>query len=270
MLTIAFVDVILLIFMINWTKDHKKINYSSLGIWIVLFGIINILAAAFSITLLASIKVALVILSYLAFYFVMINTVKDTSNLHLIIYILILSASIQSLYGIYQYIAGFYDRVPGTLDNPNILSQFLVLIIPISFGMFWFTKDIVRKAIFLGSTLLMLICLILTYSRGGWLAFAFSIIVFGILKDRRILLIACIFGILSIYFLPGTIIDRIVSIGDLGQSTTAERIIIWKASITMIKDYWFTGVGLGAQAFEKIYNNLYYVRTIFRICFSCP
>lgn len=272
-LTIGLVDFILLVFAVNTVVNKPALKYGPMSIWIVLFGGINLFTAIFSVTPLASIQAALAIVSFLALYFVLINTVTDRKFFCLLIVVLILSASLQSLYGIYQYQAGISTvehhwtdaelfpelntRVFGTLDNPNILAQYLELIIPLTLGLFWSTRDWLRKALLLGAASLMFLCLILTYSRAGWIAFALSIIVFSILRDRRILLVAGIAGLVGMYFLPGSVMERIASIGNLSESSNTYRIFIWKASLKMIRDFWYCGVGLGVQAFAKIYNGFY-------------
>lgn len=272
-LTIGLVDFILLVFIVNTVVNKPTLKYGPMGIWIVLFGAINLFTAIFSVTPLASIQAALAILSFLALYFVLINTVTDRKFFYLLVLALIISASLQSLYGIYQYQTGISTiqqhwtdaqmfpelntRVFGTLDNPNILAQYLELIIPLTLGLFWSTPDRLRKVLLLGAASLMIVCLLLTYSRAGWVAFALSVIVFAILRDRRILLVAGIAGLLGLYFLPGSIMERAASIGNLSESSNTYRIFIWKASLKMIRDFWYSGVGLGVQAFAKIYNGFY-------------
>jgi len=272
-LTIGLVDFILLVFVINTIVHKPTIKYGPLSIWIVLFGGINLFTAIFSVTPLQSLKAALVILSFLALYFVLINTITERKYFYLLILTLVLSASLQSLYGIYQYQTGISTveqnwtdvelfpelntRVFGTLDNPNILAQYLEFIIPVTLGLFWSTRDWLKKALFLAAASTMVLCLVLTYSRAGWVAFALSVIVFGILRDRRILLVSGIMGIVGLYFLPGSIMERLASIGNLSESSNTYRIFIWKATLAIVKDFWYSGVGLGVQAFEKIYNGFY-------------
>lgn len=259
-------------------RKETKLKHG-ISLWILIFAGTTILYSITSVTPGDSIKVAAVILSYLALYFVVINTVTDKKTLYWLVITLIASASLESLYGIYQYKIGvvpteegwtdptlFPDlttRVFGNLDNPNILAQYLEFIIPLAFGLFWTVKSYAKKAIFLGSMAVMLLCLIFTFSRGGWIAFALSIIVFAILKDRRILLLGAVLSLVSVYFLPQSIIERLLSVGNLNESSNAYRTFIWASTINMIKDYWYSGVGLGVNAFEKLYNAFYIREGVF-------
>lgn len=265
---------IVLSFLLRLARRREKIKLKhGMSLWILVFAGITILYAVTSVTPTNSIKAAAVILSYLALYFVVINTVTDKKTLYWLVLTLIASASLESLYGIYQYKIGvvpteegwtdptlFPDlttRVFGNLDNPNILAQYLEFMMPLAFGLFWTVKSYAKKAVFLGAMALMVLCLIFTFSRGGWIAFALSIVVFGILKDRRVLLLGILFGLVSVFFLPHSIIERLQSVGSLSDTSNAYRTFIWASTLNMIKDFWYSGVGLGVNAFEKMYNAIY-------------
>lgn len=274
--TMALVGLIILTvcsFITRMIVKGTKIKYSPSYLWIGIFGGLTLLYSIFSATPSDSIKVALVVLSYISLFVVTVNTITKKNLLYALILTLVFSASLESLYGIYQYKIGvptvdenwtdvnlfpdMYTRVFGTLDNPNILAQYLEFIIPLCLGLFWSSKSIIKKIAFLGLASIMILCLVLTGSRGGWIAFALSIAVFGILRDRRILVLAAIAGLISIPFLPSTVLDRIATIGSLGESSNLYRTFIWSSTLNMIKDFWYSGVGVGVKAFEAIYNAHY-------------
>ena len=60
-------------------------------------------------------------------------------------------------------------------------------------------------------------------------------------------------GIVSVFFLPESIISRISSVGDLADTSTSYRVYIWKGTFEMLKDYWVTGIGMGSSAFNEVY-----------------
>ena len=39
----------------------------------------------------------------------------------------------------------------------------------------------------------------------------------------------------------------------MGDSSTSYRVYIWMGTILMLKDYWFSGIGLGITSFNKVY-----------------
>lgn len=267
--TIALVLLIIASFIFKVITQNIKIKYSPLSFWLLLFAGILLFYSITSVTPISSLKVALTEISYIALFFVVINTINNKKLMYLLLVTIVASGALEALYGIYQYRIGvptmdenwtdtslFPDlttRVFGTLDNPNIMAQYFEFLIPLCLGLFWYSKTYIKKAIFLGAGGLMLLCLMLTYSRGGWLALAISVMIFGILKDRRILVWSGIFGILSVYFLPDVIIDRISSIGNLSESSNLYRTLIWGSTIGLIHDFWYSGVGLGTDAFSKLY-----------------
>ena len=50
-----------------------------------------------------------------------------------------------------------------------------------------------------------------------------------------------------------SIIARFTSIGDLTDSSTSYRLYIWLGTLNMLKDFGIYGIGLGSNAFNKIY-----------------
>ncbi|MBS3994775.1 MAG: O-antigen ligase family protein, partial [Alkaliphilus sp.] len=146
-------------------------------------------------------------------------------------------------------------RAYSTMDNPNILAQYLVIACSMSMALFLDSKNKLRKLLLFLSTGITFLCLLLTFSRGGWIAFflAFSMIV--LVENKKIIPIGVLFGIVSLFFLPEVVIDRLKTIGNLEDSSNAYRFSIWVAALRMLKDFWFSGVGLGYEAFMKAYPN---------------
>lgn len=183
----------------------------------------------------------------------------------------IISASIVALYGIYQYfflkistsmswvdLSQFPElqtRVYSTLENPNVLAEYLVLVIPLVIAILWVSKGLCQKAAAAGAFGIMSVCLVLTFSRGAWVGMAAAILVFSLMKAPGLFIAAILLAMISPAFLPPVVVHRAASIGDLEDSSTAYRIPIWIAAARIIADYWFTGVGLGLAAFSKIYRD---------------
>ena len=55
------------------------------------------------------------------------------------------------------------------------------------------------------------------------------------------------------FVLPQTIIDRLLSVGNMGDSSTSYRVFIWLGSLKMLRDFWLGGIGLGESAFRSVY-----------------
>ncbi|MCG0275302.1 MAG: O-antigen ligase family protein [Thermosediminibacteraceae bacterium] len=229
------------------------------------------IAAFFSVARNESLKIFPIYVAYLMTFLVFYYFSKDEKVMKIALLFQIISTVGISFYGIYQF---FFVRIPtaaawvdtklfpkismrvyATLENPNVLAEYLVFVIPIVIAFILTSKKIERKAVFSGLLGVILTCLIMTMSRGGWLGLALAIVIFAAVAERRLFIVLVLIALISPLFLPSVIIDRIASIGSLQDSSNAYRITIWIATLRMLKDYWLTGLGLGLQAFSRVYRD---------------
>ena len=149
---------------------------------------------------------------------------------------------------------GMPGRVFSTLGNPNNYAEFLVLFMPFAFA-FALSHEkgsAKRKGLICGMAL-PLGAILLTYSRSGWIALAIAAVIFVMLYDKRLIPVFAILGVCALPFIPSTIWNRILTIGNLQDSSSSYRVDIWTGCLAMLKKYWFTGVGLGTGGFAEIY-----------------
>lgn len=214
-------------------------------------------------------------LTSIGFLFVIVNNIKTKKDFNILIVFLVISATLVALYGFYQYKVGVEiedkwvdavnnpdvkTRIYSVFGNPNIFAEYLIMVIPISLSLFWFSKKIHKKAIFLVTSLILILALVLTLSRGGWVGFAFGMFVFLLLIEKRLLLSIIPLGLGAIYFLPQTILNRILSIVNFADSSNSYRIRMWKITLDIIKDNWLVGVGFGHLPFKATFET--YIRTM--------
>lgn len=145
-------------------------------------------------------------------------------------------------------------RVSSTLQNPNMLGQYLTLTIPLGGAKLLSCKGWWRRLWYFGCCAVMCVCMILTFSRGAWLGLLFAGLLFFVALLPRLLFLAP-FALLALWkVMPATVIDRFTSIGNLGDRSTSYRVSIWLGSLNMLRDgYWLTGVGPGESAFNLVY-----------------
>lgn len=245
-----------------------EFTYTPVNILVVLFFIIYMFCAVFSVSPIDSLKTAIVVGSGILMYFVIVNNFDTKKKLNLVLTIFCIIGVLVSLYGIYQYTSfSFFGtatvdkelfgdiktRVTSTFDNPNVLGEYLLLLIPLSVSLFFVNKNIYKKVIIAIATIIMAVCLLLTYSRGCYLGLIFAAAIFVILLNFKFI-IFFILGLIAMPFvLPKSIINRFTSIGNMKDSSTKYRVSIWMASIDLIKDYWNKPIGQGSIAFNKIY-----------------
>lgn len=238
---------------------------------IILFIVILTIAVGLSISPKQSLITGLLYLLFIAFFYLVswvLGREEHAGTLKLVIWSLMLSSLFLSFIGFYQFIVGvpveqswvdekmftgLQSRVFATLDNPNVLAEFLVFTIPLSLAALLSSRHLPTQVFITGIIGVSVLCLGLTYSRGGWLGFAMAMLVFFLLKDRRALFMLLLFGAVGIFFLPESILERVASIGNLQESSTAYRLSIWTASLRIIADYWVSGIGPGLPTFAMVY-----------------
>lgn len=144
-------------------------------------------------------------------------------------------------------------RVFGTMGNPNNFAEFLIMFLPFggAFALNIENKNQKTAAVILLA--LPLVALLSTYSRSSWISFAVSFAVFIVLWNRKTIPYWLLAVICLIPFIPESIMNRILTIGNLNDTSSSYRIDIWKASLEMIKDYPVSGIGLGSGAFKSIF-----------------
>ncbi|NLK36957.1 MAG: hypothetical protein GX299_02600, partial [Epulopiscium sp.] len=205
---------------------------------------------------------------FLLFSIVLLNAIENKTQLDVMMILLVCVGILVAFYGFYQFMypdrfSGVWHdkemfedirfRVYSTLGNPNVLGEYFLLIIPIAFAYFLNTKHWFFKLFFLGSCGVMMLCLILTYSRGCYVGILVAMGLFLVMLDRRFILLAVLGLFMLPFVLPETIINRFLSIGNMADSSTSYRVYIWLGTIAMLKDYWMCGIGPGTEAFNQVY-----------------
>ncbi|MBO5179154.1 MAG: O-antigen ligase family protein [Clostridia bacterium] len=249
--------------------ENFKFTYTPLNTWVIVFVLIYLFSGIISLDMMSSIKIAMLVISFMMFYFVIVNSITTKKQLKVMLNIFVIIGALVSLFGIYQYLfagsfasSSFVDkemfediktRVNGTFDNPNVLGEYLLFVIPIIASLFFAEKSWMKKIFYMGLGGVSIICLALTYSRGCYLGILLALAVFLLLINLK-WIIAFILGVIAApAFLPQSIINRFSSIGNMADSSTSYRVSIWKGAIDMIKDYWYRPIGQGTTAFNSIY-----------------
>jgi O-antigen ligase len=149
-------------------------------------------------------------------------------------------------------------RVYSTLENPNVLGEYFLLVIPFAAALLLTADSWKKRGLWLAACGILTVCLVVTYSRGCYLGLLFAAAIFLVLLDRRFLILGIVAVVLSPLYLPESVLTRFTSIGDMADSSTSFRVYIWMGTLAMLKDYWFCGVGPGTEAFNLVYPNYAY------------
>ena len=249
--------------------DNFKWRLDGVGFGLLLLLSLLFVSCLFSFARIGSLTVWAMYFIFILFYVVIINTVSSKEQIYAIIKLFVLSAALVALYGVMQYIFGwtttnawidetmFEDdtmRVYSTMGNPNVLGEFLLISMP--FAAVYFLKykaSSWSKWVYAAIFLLMGLCLILTQSRGCWIGFMVSVIIFVTFYEGRLWGLIPIVICIVPFIIPQTMVERFMSIGNMEDSSTSYRVYIWLATLNMMKHYWLGGIGMGEAAFNKVY-----------------
>lgn len=196
---------------------------------------------------------------YLGLYFLISYNVTSRQQLKQVVYSLLASSVVVALYGFYQYILGvdisafewvdsdqFPDlkvRIFSTLENPNLLAGFMVMMIGLGLGLGLGTRDWDKKILLLIFILLMSGCLVLTYSRGAWVSLLAVILAYGLLCRRWVLWLLLAVPLAALC--TDDVYLRLVSILHPTDTSSTLRFALWESTLAMIHDRPLLGFGWG-------------------------
>jgi len=260
-----YVTVIYLI-RVLW-KGEFTLSHAPINIFIVLFMLLIIFNTGFSIDVQGSIRDFSIHMIALSIVFLIINSKKKEGDLRLLSGAFVIAATLVSLYGIYQFFTGVQmesgwvdtaanpdvrTRVFSTFENPNLLAEYLLMIIPIGGAFVLTSKNIVKKGLYTGAVAIMVLAIFMTLSRGGWLGLGAGLVLFLFLTNIKLLIALIPLGLIGTMFLPQVILQRISTIASLQDSSNFYRYQLWGGAVRILKDFWVSGVGLGYLPFRKI------------------
>lgn len=160
-------------------------------------------------------------------------------------------------------------RVYSYLGNPNLLAGYLLPAVVLSLVATFVWQSKVKKALAVTMFIVNGACLILTWSRGGWIGLVIAALTLLLLLYYwwspqmppfwRSWFPWIVLGSLTVVFLLAVtfvepVRERVTSIfADRGDSSNNFRRNVWTAVKKMIADYPLLGIGTGHSAFNKIY-----------------
>jgi O-antigen ligase len=225
-------------------------------------------------------------------FFVVTNSVREHKQLRQILLILILAGFAASAMGVILYflprpltvrllsmlrvvhypsgwgLLWFIEDNPdlpmraiSTSVNPNVLGGLLILIVTLSAPQLFARKPLIPRKWLVPMLGVMLACLLLTFSRGSFVAIGAALLLLGVVRYRRLLPLMAL-ALLVIMILPQTR-EYILHLqaGFLIQDRATEmRMGEYKDALTLISRYPWFGVGFGGTPSIDIYigvSNVY-------------
>jgi O-antigen ligase len=225
-------------------------------------------------------------------FFVVVNSVREYKQLREILVVIILAGFLASLVGvvlyflprpttvrllsmlrIFHYPSGwsvlrFIEDNPqlpmraiSTSADPNVLGGLLILIVSLTIPQLLARQPLLRKTWVAAMLAVMLICLLLTFSRGAFVAIGAISVFLGVVRYRRLLLVVALAAAI-ILLLPQTreYIQHLRAGLLVQDRATAMRLGEYKDALTLISRYPWFGVGFGGTPSIDVYigvSNVY-------------
>ncbi|MBD2148413.1 IctB family putative bicarbonate transporter [Sphaerospermopsis sp. FACHB-1194] len=284
LLLVAGVGLWVLLTLSDDTSLTNAASVTPIHLLVLLYWFIAVAATALSPVKKAALS-DLVTLTLYLLLFVLCARVLRISRLRSWLITLYLHISlIVSVYGIRQWFFGakalatWVDpesslakttRVYSYLGNPNLLAGYLIPAVVLSLVAIFAWQGWIRKALALTMFVVNTACLVLTFSRGGWIG-----LVVGLLAAMALLvywwsvemppfwrtwsLPIIVGGLIGVLVLAVIFVEpvrlRVFSIfADRQDSSNNFRRNVWDAVFEMIRDRPIIGIGPGHNSFNKVY-----------------
>ena len=242
------------------TKQLPKID-RNIGYLFLIYFILQIIIAALSIFPQMSFReVVGEIHRCFPLFFAMLF-LKTQRHLKGVLIAFILSVFINNICGAVQYFILHFDRAYAFAHTPTFYASFLLMQIPL---LIWITTlkfmPTWTKNFSAFLTIFSVLMLILSVTRGAWLAFIIVCITLIVIDSQRrqkavkYFVTGLALSLIVIVISP-TLQARAVTLWNPHFTSNSERLLMWQSSLDMIKDFPIHGVG--QKVFQLAYNFKY-------------
>ncbi len=264
--------VFLIAYLFRCAAGRREFVYPDvMGPGFALFFIACLLSLVFTTDILDSTRILVLFLGAFAMCWMVAVNFDEPRALRTLMGFLYFSMLIVSIYGIMQRVLGLVQvnrfitdmelnkgvpgRIYSTLDNPNNLSGFIQLFLPMGAAFAAAReKGWKRRALGLG-LLFPVVAMVMTYSRAGWLSVMLAAAVFVYYHEKKVVPALLVFLLLALPLLPQSVLTRLDTITDTRDTSRSHRLAIWEGVLNLLTDkcYWITGIGLGPNTFKNVY-----------------
>ena len=266
----------LISYFVKYIRGKRTMRYGFIGVFVALFSGVTLLGGVVSVGGTESLKTALGYFIILQVFNLIINLFRTRDDCRHALSVMAVSGIVAAWYGVIQYIMGrttqnwidtemfayIEGRATSFFDNPNVFGTYLILLLPFAFVFMLYSVGAKKKFLSLFSIAIFVLALVWTWSRGAWLGAIVGTVIFFLIFSYKTLPILLAGG-LSLpvigYMLPQNVVDRFLSIGNMGDSSTYYRVYTWRGVMRMLRQVWISGVGVGQSAFEQVYPMFAYV-----------
>jgi putative inorganic carbon (hco3(-)) transporter len=264
--------------------DKRALGLTPIHLILGLYWLVSFLSTALSPHKKAALTGLGKLSLYLVVFLLLARILRTQRWRNLLISIYLFTALIVSTYGIRQWFGGVEQlatwvdptsdqagitRVFSYLGNPNLLSAYLIPAIALSISAIFVWQSWGPKILAGFMALANTICLILTFSRGGWLGLVLTLVTMALLllyweRDRlperwRSQAIPVALGSMALVLVAAVVLVPPLRMRVLtlfvgrGDSSNNFRLNVWGSVLQMIHDRPIFGIGPGNSVFNKVY-----------------
>ncbi len=265
-------------------SDEAQTGLTPIHLLVLLYWGIATVATALSPVKMAALSGLIKLTLYLLMFALAARILRSSRIRSWLITLYLHVALIVSVYGLQQWFFGaaalatWVDpesnlskttRVYSYLGNPNLLAGYLIPAVVLSLVAVFAWQRWIPKVLALTMFVVNTACLILTFSRGGWIGLLVAIFALLVLVVYQLSIqlprfwrawsLPILLGSMALLLTVAVLFvepvrDRFFSIfAGRGDSSNNFRINVWAAVIEMIKDRPIFGIGPGNTAFNQIY-----------------
>ena len=241
---LGFLTILVMLFTGIFEKKLRWPDKATLS-WLVLI-LYCILTALWAIdsTLTLSIYTFQTLIGLFLLYYVVSSYAICKEDIQIIKLYVFLGGLISAIYALWN-VGWLPDSRIGLAAGKNDANRFAFsLIIPFSVGIEFAMKQkrLILKSLLFVSLGILLYCINVTGSRGGFLGAAMVLITYTLFARQRMLLIVSmlVLGLILVSYTPDFIFDRW---GQAAEGGGANRLYIWYIALSALQKYWPIGAG---------------------------
>ncbi len=249
-------------------RRMEAVQWDWTDLLLLLFPILCVISTVFSFQRGNSLTVLVMWMGLFICVFAVKRILRAKKDLFAVLGSLTAGATLSGFIGIWQFLFGEADitwtdanlfsdvelRVYSTFENPNVYGEFLLLMIPLVTAMVLYVRKPLWRWSLLAVDGLLLVNLLVTYSRGCYVGIALTALIFLWHFSKKWLVAILMVGLpVGLAVMPATVMKRLMSIFDQRDSSTSYRMMIYIGTLAMLSDYFFGGVGMGEEAFNSVY-----------------
>lgn len=255
-LGILTVAVTLFSWIVHQAINKEKVRWHPTATWFLVFLLVIAMGVLTAANNFRAYMVLEGMLTTFVMFLLVVNIVKTTQQLNLVVWLVLLIHLYYAIKGIYNF-AFVGISYAGLVTSGSVGSSFisdendfalaLNAMIPFAFFLFMREKSKFKKFFLLGTMLALVLGVVASQSRGGVIGLA-VVTLFCMIKSKQKLISMVIVGMLClsvVVFAPSSYWSEVKSITRTDEGTANSRINYWKAAVRMYLDYPIIGVGAG-------------------------